>query len=544
MFPILAIGAALLAITALAEAGSGRLGVPPSIMLVLAGAAISLAPGLRPVAIEPDFVLLLLLPPLLYSAGVGMSWRGFRSNLRPILLLAIGCVLFTASAVAAVCRFLFGMDWAIGFVLGAVVAPPDAVAPMAIARRLKLPRRLLTILEGEGLVNDATALILFAFAIEAVARGGVSVPQAMASFGAIVLGELLWGLLVAAAMLHVRRWARSPQSEIVLALLTPYLAFWLPHTLGGSGVLAAVAAGLFVSWNGPRLIAPATRLQGYFVWGLVTHGIEGLLFLLIGLQARELAGGLAASGWQRLAEAAIAVTVVVVLVRFIWVFPATYIPRLWPALRRREPLPNWRMPFLVGFTGIRGVVSLAAALSIPQRVGDGPFPERGLILFVTFVVIMATLIGQGALLPPISRALRLADDGESEAADAKADEVAARLKGIDAVLAELDRLEAAGEDTAAIRALRRRHGDRRKEYAGTADEAIEGSPVAEDARLQAKLIETERAAIATAYRNNEITDDARRRIEREFDLEDARNLHALESATGDRLADPESDIEG
>ena len=345
-------------------------------------------------------------------------------------------------------------------------------------------------------------------------------------------------------LLRVRRWAKSPQSEIIIALLTPYLAFWPPHALGGSGVLSAGAGGLFGSWNGPRLIAPATRLQGYFVWGLVTHGIEGLLFLLIGLQTKALAGGLAATGWQRLVEAATVVTVVVVVVRFVWVFPATYIPRLWPAIRRRDPVVHWRMPFLIGFTGIRGVVSLAAALAVPREVGGSPFPERDLILFVTFVVILATLIGQGSLLPPVSRALGLADEGEREAADAKVAEVAARLKGIEAVLAELDQLAAAGEPAAAIKALRRRHNDRLSEYVGTADERVDGSPVAEDARLQAKLIGVERAAIAAVYANNEITDDARRRIERELDLEDARNLHALESATGNRLADPESEVEG
>lgn len=279
------------------------------------------------------------------------------------------------------------------------------------------------------------------------------------------------------------------------------------------------------------------------MWGLVTHGIEGLLFLLIGLQARALAGGLVATGWERLVLAAVVVTVVVVVLRFMWVFPATYIPRLIPAVRRHDPPPPWQMPFLIGFTGIRGAMSLAAALAIPHDAGGSPFPERDLILFVTIVVIMATLIAQGSLLPPVSRMLGLADEGEREAAAAKVAEVAVRLKGIKAVLARLETLAAAGGSAAAIEALRRRHGDRQSEYCGTVDERVEGNLVAEDARLQAKLIEAERAAIAAAYRGNEITDDARRRIERELDLENARNLHALESATGDRLADPESEIE-
>ena len=543
MLATLVFGAVLLAVTALTDAGSGRLGVPQSIMLVLTGAALSLVPGLRPVTIAPDIVLLLLLPPLLYSAGVGMSWRGFRANLRPILLLAIGCVLFTASAVAAACHYLLGMDWAVGFVLGAVVAPPDAVAPMAIARRLKLPARLLTVLEGEGLVNDATALILFAFAVTAVTRGGVDVPAAAASFAAIVVGELAWGVAVAWVMLRVRRWARSPQPEIMLALLTPFLAFWPPHALGGSGVLAAVACGLFVSASGPQLIAPATRLQGYFVWGLVAHAIEGVLFLLVGLQASALAGGLAAAGGQRLLAAAALVTAVVIAVRFVWVFPATYLSRLIPAVRRHDPSPHWSGPFLIGFTGIRGVVSLAAALSIPALANGAPFPDRDLILFVTFVVIMATLVVQGALLAPVSRALGLDQAGAREAAAAKQAEVAVRVEGIEAMLAELDRAEASGEASAAVVALRRRHCDRRNEFAGTADAAIAGNPAADDARLQARLIDAERAAIVAAYARHAITDEARRRIERELDLEDARNRHALESATGDPQADPEVESE-
>ena len=349
MLPVLVLGAALLAVTALADAGSARLKLPHSILLVLIGAALATIPVMPPVRIEPDIVMLLMLPPLLYASGVGMSWRGFRENLRPILLLAIGCVLFTAAAVAMVAHWALGLSWAVAAVLGAVVSPPDAVAPMAIARRLNLPERLLTVLEGEGLVNDATALILFSFAVAAVVEGGVSVPKAALSFAFIVGGEVLWGIAVGWVMLRLRRWARNPQAEIMIALLTPYLAFWPPHALGGSGVLAAVAAGLLVSWTGPRFISPATRLQGYFVWGLVTRGVEGLLFLLTGLQARSLAAT-AGSGWARYAVAAATVSTTVIVVRFIWVFPATYLPRLIPAICRREPRPPWQYPFVVGFT--------------------------------------------------------------------------------------------------------------------------------------------------------------------------------------------------
>ena len=539
MQSVLILGAILIAFTAIGDAASLRLRTPQSILLVMFGAGLSLTQVSPRVVIDPQLMLLLFLPPLIYSSGVGMSWRGFRNNLRPILLLAIGCVMFTAAAVAVAAHWLLAMPWAVAFVLGAVVSPPDPVAPMAIARRLNMPKRLLNILEGEGVVNDATALILLSFAIAAVSSGRFSLSAAGISFVAIVVGEVLWGIVVGWTLLRIRRWVGAPQVEIMLALLTPFVAFWPPHMLGGSGVLAALAAGLYVSWSGPRFISPATRLQGYFVWGLIVHALEGLLFLLTGLQARMLAAGLVGVAWQRLAFAALVICLVVVLVRFVWVFPATYLPRLlFSAIRRREPNPNWQNPFIIGFTGIRGVISLVAALSIPAMIGGAPFPDRPLILFVTFCVIIVTLVGQGSMLPFLLPKLGLVEAGKAEAADAKAREVKARIEGIDAALRTLDRLEREGAPARAIAGLRRRHSDRRKRYAGTAYAANVQSPVAEDAYLQAKLIDAERRKVAELYADSRITDDARRRIERELDLEDARNRHAYESATGDVMADP------
>jgi monovalent cation/hydrogen antiporter len=536
----LPVGLALVAITAFAAVVARRLWVPHSILLVVLGVALAFVPGLPRVTLDPELVLLLLLPPLLYTSGVGMSWRGFWSNLRPILLLAVGCVLFTAAAVASVAHVLFGLPWAVGFVLGAVVSPPDSVAPMAIARRLAVPSRVLTVLEGEGLVNDATALILFSFAVGAVATGGVSIADAGLSFVVIILGETLWGVCVGWALLRLRHLVRDPQVEIVLALLTPYLAFWPPHWLHGSGVLATVAAGLYTSWNGPRFIAPATRLQGYFVWSLVAYLIEGLLFLLTGLQAHVVALGIADGDWRRLLWAGLVTSAVVILVRFVWVFPATYLPRWASArLRARDPIPPWQQPFMIGFTGIRGVVSVAAALSIPLAAGAAPFPDRDLVLFATFCVILVTLVGQGAALPWVIRWLGLAEAGRAEIAEAKSREVEARIAGIDAVLARLDALEREGCLPAAAQILRQLHQERRAEFVETADDAVPGSPVPDVAALQLQLIEAERRALAQLYARDTITDEARRRIERELDLEDARTRHAAESATGDDVrADP------
>ena len=540
MLPTLILGAVLIAATALVNMGTERLRVPHSILLVLAGAALSFVPVMPAVRIDPDLVLLLLLPPVLYGAGVGMSWRGFRGNLRAIMLLAVGCVLVTAVAVAALGHLVFGMSWAVAFVLGAVVSPPDPVAPMAIARRLNLPNALLTVLEGEGLVNDATALILFSIAIAAVATGSFAPVQAAVSFAVIVAGEAAWGFAVGWATLRFRALTRDPQVEIVLSLLTPFIAFWPPHSLGGSGVLAAVAAGLYVSWNGRRFIAPTTRLQGFFVWGLVTHVIDGLLFLLTGLQARALTAGLDQAGWQRLALAGVLVSIVVIVVRFLWVFPAAYLPRrLFRSIRRRDPYPPWQSVFFIGFTGIRGVVSLAAALSIPFLLDGAPFPDRQLILFVSFCVIVVTLVGQGSALPWVIDRLGLAEAGAEEAADAKRREIAGRIDGVEAALAELAVIAGEGASAGTVAVLRRRHEDRLAELSTTADPRNPAMPVAEHAELQARLVLAERRRIGELYDHGRIGDDARRRIERELDLEEARNRHALESATGDVLADPE-----
>ena len=278
----------MLAVLAAVAVAAKRLNIAPSILLVVAGIGMALIPSLPKVTLAPEVVLLVILPPLIYSAGFAMSWREFKFNLRPIALLAFGCVIFTACAVAAAAHYLLGFQWAVAFVLGAIVAPPDAVAPLAIARRLGMPRRLLVVLEGEGLANDATALILYRFAVAAAVSGTFSLEQAAGTFALIVVGEIVFGIGVGWLSLRLRKWAQEPRVEITLSLLTPYVAYWLPEHFGGSGVLATVACGLYVSWNGPLLIPPATRLQGVFFWNLIVYLIEGLVFLLTGLQARTL----------------------------------------------------------------------------------------------------------------------------------------------------------------------------------------------------------------------------------------------------------------
>jgi monovalent cation/hydrogen antiporter len=391
----------LLAVLAETSLLARRINVAPAILLLLAGIALAFVPGMPAVELPPEVVLLLVLPPLIYSAGVAMSWREFKANLRPIVLLAVGCVIFTAFAIAAATHYLIGLPWTVGFLLGAIVAPPDVVAPLAIARRLGMPRRILVVLEGEGLANDATALILYRFTVVAITTGMFSLPKATGTFALIVVAEILFGVAVGWLSLRARHRARDPQVEITLSLITPYLAYWIPEHLGGSGILATVACGLYISWNGPLLISSATRLQGIFFWDLVIFLIEGLLFLLTGFQMRLLFEKSKAFPLEDILLATALVAIIVVVARFAWVYPATYLPRLISKrIRKRDPAPNWRTVFVISFTGVRGTVSLAAALALPLALPSGEaFPHRDMILFVAFGVIFITLVGMGSGLP-------------------------------------------------------------------------------------------------------------------------------------------------
>ncbi|MGA7999290.1 MAG: cation:proton antiporter, partial [Bradyrhizobium sp.] len=348
----------LLAVLAGTELLARRTAIAPAILLLLAGIGLAFVPGMPPLELPPELVLLLVLPPLIYSASVAMSWREFKFNLRPIILFSVGCVIFSAFAVAAATHYLIGLPWTIGFLLGAIVAPPDVVAPLAIARRLALPRRILVVLEGEGLANDATALILYRFAVAAISTGMFSLPKATGEFAAIVAGEVLFGMAVGWLSLRMRHRARDPQIEITLSLITPYVSYWLPEHFGGSGVIATVACGLYMSWNGPLLISAATRLQGICFWDLVIYLIEGLLFLLTGFQMRLLFEKSKAFPLDDILIATALVSVMIVVARFAWVYPAIYLPRLIKRVRLRDPAPPWQNAFVLSFTGVRGAVSL------------------------------------------------------------------------------------------------------------------------------------------------------------------------------------------
>jgi CPA1 family monovalent cation:H+ antiporter len=515
----------LLVIAAVAVAAT-RLGIPAVILLVLTGVVLALVPGLPAVRLDPDVVLLLVLPPVIYSSAVAMSWSEFRFNLRPISLLAIGCVVFTTVAVAAASHWLLHLSWPLAFLLGAIVSPPDAVAPLSIARRMGLPRRIVVILEGEGLANDATALILYRFAVAAVGGALFSLQHAVATFAAIIAGELVWGIVVGWAMLRLRRWVRNPRIEILLSVLTPFLAYWPPEQLGGSGVLATVTAGLYISWNGLRLISSATRLQGIFFWDFLNYVIEGMVFLLTGLQARALLVATRSSSLAQLLGAGAVVSIVVIVTRFVWMYPATYLPRrLIPAIARKDPAPPWQWPFVLAFTGVRGIVSLAAALAIPLVTSDGaPFPQRDLVLFLAFVVVLVTLVGQGLTLPALIKALGLANAGRIEQLDEREQELKARRHAVAAILERLGNLAAENQvPPQALGRLRAIHQERLSQIERRTghDEAGEATRVELEDDLDRLLIATERDFINDLYSRGALKDEARRRIERDLDLREA-----------------------
>src|SRR5215469_4945277 len=513
----------LFVVVAAAAVLAARLKTPPAILLVVIGVLLALIPGLPAITLAPEVVLLIVLPPLIYSSSFRMSWREFRFNLRPIALLAVGCVVFTTVAVAAAAHFLLNLSWGVGFVLGAIVSPPDAVAPLSIARTLGIPRRILVVLEGEGLANDATALILYRFAVAAISSGAFSLPQATGEFVAIIAAEVLFGIAVGWLSMRTRHYARDPQVEITLSLITPYLAYWVPEHLGGSGVISTVACGLYISWNGPLWISSATRLQGIFFWNLMIYLIEGLLFLLTGFQMRLLYEKSKAFPLGDILSATALVAVLVIVARFVWTYPATYLPRvLSKSLRRRDPSPPWQHVFILSFAGIRGAVSLAAALALPFALANGdPFPDRDLVLFVAFGVILVTLVGVGFSLPIVVRWLRVADTGRIELIAEHQSEISARREALDEALRSLDAMIEKRElPDDVVSLLRARHEIRASQLPDSLNPETHDVSAA-GTGLTRELIAAERKFIHEMLRDGRITDETRRRIERDLDLEEA-----------------------
>jgi Na+/H+ antiporter len=518
---ILSLFAAAAGLNALAN----WLDIPYPIPLVLGGLLLGVLPGMPEVELEPDLVLLIFLPPLLYSAAFFSDLRSLRADARVISLNAIGLVLATMVAVAVIAHEAVGIPSAMTFALGAIVSPTDPVAATSILRRVGAPRRLVNVLEGESLVNDASALVSYKVAVAAAVGGTFSAFDAGLEFIGAAAGGIAIGLAVGYLIAEIRRRLSDPTTEITISLFTGYAAFLPADELGLSGVLAAVTAGLYLGWLAPQLITPETRLMAYSVWEVLVFLLNAALFILIGLQLPVIVDGL--SGWSaaEVVGYAALVSAAVIAVRVIWTQVLTMIIRAVDRrpsqVARRAP---WQLRVVGNWAGMRGAVSLAAALALPLETDAGaPLPDRDLILFITFAVILVTVVGQGLTLPWLIRRLGVTEDGSEEAGE----ELKARLVIARAALERVEDLEGEewtqDETVDRVRGLYEYRQRRFKVRAGKIEDedGIEERSLAYQ-RLMHEIYAAQRAALLRLRNEREISAEVMRRVERELDLEESR----------------------
>jgi CPA1 family monovalent cation:H+ antiporter len=501
-----------------------RLDLPYPILLVLGGLGIGFAPGVPNFELNPDVVLLIVLPPLLYSAAFFSSLRELRTNLRSISLLAVGAVLATMGAVAVVAHAIVpGMSWAAAFVLGAIVSPTDPVAATAIFQRLSAPHRVVTLVEGESLINDATALVAYRVAVVAVVSGSFSLLDASGRFVLNVVAGAAIGLAVGWVVARLRRSIDNPPVEMAISISTAYFAYLPAQALGVSGVIAAATVGVYLGWLAPQLISPATRLQVYGVWEVTVFFLNSFLFVLIGLQLPAILHGLSGQSAGELALYAAVVSTTVIVTRLLSVPFVAWLPRyLFGRIRERDPYPPWQQVALVAWSGMRGAVSLAAALALPLSTDAGtPFPQRDLIVFLTFGVIVSTLLLQGLTMPVLMRRLGVHDDDEVR------EESKARLKAAKAALRRLEELrdeDWTRDDT--VDRMRGMYEYRTRRFRARFDGSEDGEDY--EARSEAyqralrEVLQAQRDAIVEMRDAGTISSETMHRIERDIDLEDSR----------------------
>jgi monovalent cation/hydrogen antiporter len=501
-----------------------KLGTPYPIIMVIGGLLLSFIPGIPGIALNPDLIFLVVLPPLLYASAWTTSWRDFRYNLVSIFLLAFGLVGFTVLGVALVAPNVFpGFDWRLGLALGAVVAPTDAIAATSIARRVGLPGRIVDILEGESLINDATGLLALEFATVIVVHRRIpTVSGGVLALVWLTVGGVALGLIVGWIVDRIERRIDDGPIEITLSILVPYAVYLAANAIRGSGVLAVVACGLFLARRSAHFFSPSVRIQIWSVWQSLTFVLNGLVFVLIGLQLPTIRASIRGYNLSTLLLGGAIFSVFLILLRLVWVFPgagAAYLLRTRLAHQNEKP-PGIRQVFIIGWTGMRGVVSLAAALALPVTLADGgPFPQRNLIIFLTFCVIVVTLVLQGITLPPLIRALGLAG-----AAGPNCEEQQARRIVIEAAVSHLEEAKLRdGEESAGLyedlilhyrqRLASLQAGDASQEDTADHDHYIE---------LSLETLRMERETAIRLRNEGRINDEVLRRIERELDLTESR----------------------
>jgi CPA1 family monovalent cation:H+ antiporter len=496
-----------------------RVAFPYPVLLVIGGLALGFVPGLPAVQLDPNLLFLFLLPPLLYPTAIFTSWRDFRANLKSILWLAIGLVLLTIACVAVLAHALAGLPWAAAFVLGAIISPTDAVAATATTNRLRVPQRIVTILDGESIVNDATGLVAYRFAIAAMMSGRFSFSEATGRFVLVALGGTAIGLAVGWLVAQLQRRLDDPPVQVTISLLTPFAAYIPAERLHLSGVLAVLACGLFLGWRAPRILTSRTRLHLFVFWDMIVFLLNGLVFVLIGLQLPQILRRLSGQSLEQLIWHGALISCAAIGVRIAWVFTATSLSRLLSA-SLRESTPAWNNVAIVAWSGMRGVLSLAAALAVPLTLSDGTsFPGRDYILFITFCVILATLVLQGLSLPLLIRRLGVIDDGL-----ANVEERTARLKANEAALAYLTELDGQFPPDILAR-LRIEYDDRIRKLeldANRGRDRPDESMAPSYQRLQQDALDVERRTIIQLRDEYVINDEVLRRIQSDLDHAEAR----------------------
>lgn len=510
----------LAVVTALAEI-TNKIKIPYPILLVLAGICIGLIPGLPAIQLKPEVIFLLFLPPVLYAAAWETSWPDFKAARRPISLLAIGCVIFSTCAVAWVAHsFIPGLGWAEAFVLGAIISPPDAVAATAATKGSGMPRRIITVLEGESLVNDATGLIAYKYAVAAVISGSFILWEAGLQFLWVATAGVAVGLVVGQIFLWIHRMTpNNPTTDTTLTFLAPFIAYLSAEAFHLSGVLAVVTAGLFLAWHSSEVFSQQTRLQANGTWDTVLFILNGLIFIFIGLQMPAIMESIPEySFWELLSYGGI-VSATVIVGRIIWVYPGAYMPYwLSKRIRATEPKIDPRMVTIVAWSGMRGIVSLAAALALPLTInGTEPFPNRHLIIFITFCVIFSTLVLQGLTLPHLITWLGIKSDGKEheEEHDARVRIAASVIEHIEENYSLLpDEVLNQVKTKYEIRIQRlRKDATSRK---------LDDEQINEFHRIQQELLDKERKFIITLRNEGRISREVLHRLEYELDLEETR----------------------
>jgi monovalent cation/hydrogen antiporter len=494
-----------------------RLGIAYPIFLVIGGLVLGLIPGVPRIQVDPDLIFLIVLPPLLYIAAFYTPIQNLRANLGTISSLAVGLVIASACAVAAAAHALVpSISWSAAFALGAIVAPPDAIAATAVTRRLAVPRQIVTILEGESLLNDATALTIYSIAL-AVAAGGVFSPSgAIVRFAGAILGGVAIGVAVGWSVAHIRARIEDTPVEMTISLLTPYAAFLPADRLDASGVIATVAAGLFLGHRGSRIMGADARLTGRAVWETITFLLNGFVFIVMGLEIPLLLRTLTLEQAIRLIGIGVAVTVLLVLVRAVWILVTVFLPQR--VHGRRDALA---CSLVLSWAGMRGVVSLAAVLALPLTVaGGGSFPARDALVVVTLTVIVLTLVGQGLTLPTLIRALRLSTD-----AGLREEEARARQRLLEAATRRLDELYPVWPGHRPLLDQMRetyRHRSEHVERQHDAEGDEEDRELIEHREIRRTVIDAEREALLRLRAEGEVSDEVLRELERELDLDERR----------------------